>query len=439
MLNAITTRIAGGISKELIDLAPLPLHDVRQLTSLAVGGEEVPEQLGPALLELTGGVPLVVEALGHQLADRGAPHTVAEALARCEVPPAVRAFVLERTGRLERDARVTVAALAVLGAPASESVVRTVAGLTRQRAATALGDVMRCGLIEHDERQDRYAFRYALAGRAVYEELGAPERQRLHWRAARTLDSAGASRPFAQIARHFQQAGHRRKGAQYLELAADAAAAAADHRAAAGFLQQALSTPALSRSATIRMALKLGDAALFGRAPGTGIPVLERVLADRSLPAALRGELRFWLARLRWQCGDASSLGREMSNAAAELRRRPALAARALVARAAAEPLIEGAGDDPLGWLDHARELAARQDDPPLTIFVQTGKAYVLLYREIRLDGGRSRSCPGAPPPPSRSFSLCAPAWRLPKPRRGWGISAGPRRFSRTPSESARA
>jgi ATP/maltotriose-dependent transcriptional regulator MalT len=239
-------------------------------------------------------------------------------------------------------------------------------------------EALRAGLLE-EKRTDRYGLRHALATQAVYEDIPAPERRRLHLRAALALESEPAPRPLVQLAHHFKEANRPRQWCRYAEAAADAAVAAGDDRTAARLLEEALATAELSRTARVRMSKKLGVAALYSVSPGRAVELLRRALEEESLPAGTRGELRFCLARLRCHTGDGDSWASEMARAVHELRRRPELAARAMI-NLALPMLRQAEPGEHLAWLGRARSAAARSDDPVATIAVLAQRAAILLF-----------------------------------------------------------
>lgn len=382
-LRTLRSRAPESAETARIELAPLGPAGVRELAS-AIVGADVPERFATSLHEWTAGIPVAVEEALALLRARGDLDLAenrwpSEGLERLAVPPAVGNPILERMRSLSRDAALIVRAAAVIQGPAGEDLIRTVAGLAPLRGAKGLSEAVSAALLEGDE-QTLYGFRHALIARAVYEQISGPERRRLHLRTARALEALPQPRPFAQLAHHFQQAGRPGKWLANAEAAADAASSTGDDRTAAAILEQALSTPRLARAPARRMALSLGSAALFGRTPRTAIPILESTLADRSLPTGLRGEIRLSLARLLQLVADGAASEREMVRASDELRRRPALAARAMAGLAAPGPTNGDAGRQG-AWLARALEAAERQDEPAIKTEVLATRAAFLLMR----------------------------------------------------------
>jgi DNA-binding CsgD family transcriptional regulator len=144
------------------------------------------------------------------------------------------------------------------------------------------------------------------------------------------------------------------------------------------------------------MAVKLGAAAVFSDHPETAIALLKPILEDEPMPVGVRGELRFRLARLRYNVGDDANWHDQMVQAVTELRRRPELAARVMV-NIAWPVLTEGSVEDDLAWLPRAARAAALSDDPVTRTAVDAQRASILLsvgdpegwraLEQIRLEG----------------------------------------------------
>jgi DNA-binding CsgD family transcriptional regulator/tetratricopeptide (TPR) repeat protein len=383
VLRTLRARPAERAATAKVDLAPLAPTEVRLLAS-AILEVDVPEEFATSLQEWTAGIPLAVEEILSLLGTRGyldlaGREPPSKRLPRLAVPSAVGNPILERMRPLSCDAKLIIRAAAVIERPVGDHLMRKVAGLSPLRGAKGLSEALSAGLLESKD-EALSGFRHGLAARTVYEQIPAPERRRLHLRAARALEAAPQPRPLAQLAHHFKQAGRRTKWLRYTEATADVASSVGDDRAAAELLEEALSAPHLALAPARRMALKLGSAALFGRTPQRAIPFLEAALADSSLPTGLRGEIRLSLARLLSLVAEGLSSKQEMVRASEELRRRPALAARAM-ASFATPGSTNGDEDQQGAWLERALAAAARQDEPTIKTHVLATQAAFLLTR----------------------------------------------------------
>jgi len=371
-----------GMLTATLELSPLGLEGVRRLVCAILERDDVSAEFASYLHEQTGGIPFAVEEVLRLLRDRdqlnlAEPGQTPEDLDQVGVPPAVRQAIRERMEPLTGDAwRITQAA-AVLGLPANEHLIASVAGLAPVRAARGLTTALSSALLE-EKPEASYGFRHALAAQAVYDEIPAPERRRLHLRAAEALEAGPEPRPLAFLAHHFEEADRPARWARYAEAAAEAASCVGDHRAAARLLEHALCAPRLARAARIRIAVRLSAAALYSDSPENVIELLQRILDGEPMTVGDRGELRYWICRLRCQTGDAGPWREQMERAVGELGRRGDLAARAMVNLA--WPVYgEAHLEHHLGWLQRAVQAAAQIDDPAVKTAVLSQRASILL------------------------------------------------------------
>ncbi|HWC27060.1 MAG TPA: AAA family ATPase [Solirubrobacteraceae bacterium] len=379
-LPALAAALPAHVRRATIDVPPLSVEEVGRLCCALLATSGVSQELAQHLHEQTAGIPFAVEEVVRlhrgQLELVDGWRTVEE-LDRLGVPPAVRQSLRERMAPLPSDAWLVIRAVAVLGAPAGEELVGKVSGITSVRTIKALGRALSVAVLE--ERADGlYGFLHALAAQAVYDEIPGPERRWLHRRAAEALQAGPEPLPLAQLAHHFREAGRARLAAQYAEAAADAASSIGDDRAAARLLEQALCAGDLPRASKLRIAAKLGWAAVFSATPARALELLERVAGEEPMAPEARGELRYRIARLRYQTGDTGPWREQMAEAIAHLQRRPSLAAQAMVTLAS--PVVgQGPVEDDLAWLDRAVEAAARSGDAAVRAGVAGQRAVILL------------------------------------------------------------
>ncbi len=382
-----SSRLLGftGLRKDMltatVELCPLGVEDVRSLTCAILGTDSVSDECASRLYDRTAGIPFALEEVLRLLQDRGALNSdrwqTPPGLDEIGVPPAVHEWIRERMEPFTEDALLMIRAAAVLAVAAGEELLGSVAGLSPGRAAGGLTEALGSGLVV-EQAGGSYELRHALAAQAVYDGILGPERRRLHLRAAHALEHRPEPRALALLAHHFREGDRPRKWARYAEEAADMASSLGDDRAAARLLEQALDAPGLGRAGRIRMAVKLGPASVYSDDPETAIGLLQRILDDEPMPVGLRGELRFCLARLRFNAGDDASWHDQMVQAVAELRHRPELAARAMV-NLAWPVLREGGVADDLAWLSKAARAAALSADPVTETAVYAQRASILL------------------------------------------------------------
>lgn len=379
-VQAVASRVREETLNLTIELSGLAVKDVGRLVGALLEAEAVSEDAASDLHRWTAGNPLALEEVIGMLRERGQlvlnEGRLTSAPLRVEVPPTIREAVRERLERLDRDGRVITHAAAVLATSVPEDLLRQVAGLPRARGTKALASAVSSGLLE-PEPDGRFWFGHVLAAEAVQAEIPALERRRLHLRAARSLESCPGVRPLARLAHHHREAKRPSDWARYAEAAADAATSMGNDREAARLLLEALCAPGAQRARRVRMAIKLGVAALYSVSPQAAIGILQRTLAEENMPRGVRGELRCSLARLQSHAGDGS-WREEMVRAVTELGRRPALAAPAM-ATLAWPTMAEGELKDDIGWLRRASETAARARDPRVKRAVDGQRAAILL------------------------------------------------------------
>lgn len=366
-------------------LAPLSPPQVGVLAASILGLAEVPAPFATELHERTMGLPFAVEEMLRLLrqsrfdsvgADRVAAGRTLDALG---VPVLMRDSVLQRLAGLSADAQSVSAAAAVLDIPADEDLLAVMCALPSRRVASALSEAL-CGALLWPGEGGRYQFRHALARQAVYESLPGPRRRALHARAAFALAevAGGAPPPYGQLAHHHRQAGQIVAWVRCAQAAAEAAAAAGDDAAATQFLRSALDAPDLPAGTRVRLAVKLGKAALVGLSYAEVVAVLRPILAGEQIPPGIRGELRLDLGLMLFnQANDVQGGLAEIEQAATELRRRPALAARAYCALAL--PAGTAHVSSHLRWLTQADRLARRVRDPEMRLAVAGNQATTLL------------------------------------------------------------
>ncbi len=378
-LVGLAARVPAEAFKATIGLSPLGVEDVRSLICAILDTDEVSAEMARHLHERTGGIPFALEEVVRMLRDRGQLDDERRVGygQQVDVPPAIRHSMSERMESFTADARLITRAAAVLAVPARERLLARVAGLPPARGMRGVTRALSSALLQ-ENADGSYGFRHALAAQAVYDETPAPERRRLHQRAGEALELAPLPRPYTQLAHHFKHADLPRRWARYAEAAAQAASSVGDARAAARLLEQALSAPGLSRAATVRMAIKLALAAPYSDCPDSAIDLLQRILEEEQMAVGVRGELRFSVSYLRYCIGDGGRWYEEMVRAVGELRRRPVLAARAMV-QLAWPVLSEGDVEDDLAWLPRAVAVAERIDDPVTKTGIYAQRAAILL------------------------------------------------------------
>ncbi len=406
--SGVLWRLLRRATGSPIALAPLTPDGVRALAAGLLGAQAVSRELAAGLHAWTGGIPGVVGEVVEQLrdaADQDAPaRGASSAPERLPVPALLREQQAARLDALSEEARLVACAAAAAGSPAEESFLCNVAGLRTRAGAAALLEALDAGVLQ-EWGNGAYGFRHPLAARAAYETIGGPRRRRLHERAAHALESDGRAGTLPEVAHHLKEAGAA-NWPRVAEAAAAEASAAGDVRLAVRLLEDALSSAELSRAARIRMVLALGDAALYCNSSAGAIGILQRTLDEETLPAGVRGEVRFSLSRLLGHAGASAASRTEAVLAVGELRRRPALGVRAMVNLAQPWSHRNGHPDDHRAWLDRAVQTAGRQTDRVARIAVCSQRAAILLSQGDSAGWAAVRDIPAAGALPEEKLQL---------------------------------
>ncbi len=177
-----------------VDLGPLPDRDVRQLVRV----------LHPAPLRESDVHAVVERAEGN--AFFAEELVAATSSGDGAVPRDLVGLLLVRLDQLDDTARQVVRVASVAGRGTTHEVLAAVAGLD----GAALEQAVRAAVEHHvlvPVGPDSYAFRHALLGEAVYDDLLPGERVRLHAAYVKALAGGDTTGAAAELARH-ARAGH---------------------------------------------------------------------------------------------------------------------------------------------------------------------------------------------------------------------------------------
>jgi len=215
-------------------LQGLSEQDVETLMSGAVDGtlDAKRRSLARAVHEETQGNPFFVGEILRHVAEAG--HQPASGdidLAQLGIPDGVREVVSRRLMRLSEDATRVLTVAAVAGPMVTLPLLERVpdAGVTPDALLDALDECVRARVLVESERlRGRYAFAHALVRQAVYADLTAARRGRLHRQVGEALEALYAGEPeehLHELAHHFAQAsaGDEDKAIGYLINAGDQA------------------------------------------------------------------------------------------------------------------------------------------------------------------------------------------------------------------------
>ncbi|MEV4612867.1 AAA family ATPase [Kitasatospora sp. NPDC049258] len=338
-----------GVGGGELTLAPLDEEQVAQ----ASGGRPAP--VVAELHRWSGGAPYLLVQLLDRLDGVSGERPVEQAARRAA------ATLVHPVETDSAEARALVTACAVVGRPADQELLATVAGLAPGAAGAALLEALGSGrLVEGPDC--RYGLPYPLVQEAVHLAVPGPERRRAHLAAAQAL-LAVEPVAAAELARHLRAAGDLTGWREEAEAAVEQAVAAGDFAAATELLHQLLAEPSLPPEHRSRAALSLARVSVNTLDHQQVLGVLRRIVTTADLAVVTRGEVRLSLGLLLLnQEGDTEAGFRELERCVAELRERPDLAARAMGALAA--PILAVHATQQARWLDRAERAARLSGDP---------------------------------------------------------------------------
>ncbi|HEY2041848.1 MAG TPA: AAA family ATPase [Jatrophihabitans sp.] len=197
--HPLRTAVAGwsrlpGVQR--MQLAPLGTEDVRALVA------SINPQLSPAavdrIIARSDGNAFYTEELLAACEQRGADQS------DTSVPPALADLLLVRLDSLSSQARDAVRLAAVAGRRVPHEVLAVVSTLSAADLDDALREAVDAHILE-PVGQTRYAFRHALLGEAIYDDLLPGERVRMHGAYTAALAQHAIAGTAAELARHARE------------------------------------------------------------------------------------------------------------------------------------------------------------------------------------------------------------------------------------------
>jgi DNA-binding CsgD family transcriptional regulator len=252
-LSATLAALHREVQQRRFVLQGLSVDEVRQMCS-SIWGDEVSRRYARAVHTRTEGNPLFVQEVLRYLVD-GTPNDVttgpsaAVKLVEASFPDGLREVVSVRLGRLSPVAREVLAAAAVAGVVRHDVLQMICPMEDGQQLHEALHEAVRAGVLQ--ERAEpgtiEYRFAHSLFRQALYEELSAVHRSRLHVLVANAVEALHAHHledHAAELAGHLAFALDREgvtRGITYLRTAARQALEMYAFAEAAHLFDQALS------------------------------------------------------------------------------------------------------------------------------------------------------------------------------------------------------
>jgi hypothetical protein len=223
---AVKERIGTRVPdrSRILQLQPLPDDDSAHLIDTLLKNVEVPDALRATILQKTGGNPLFVEEVVRALADRvdldagrlrGQDPFV--------IPDSLQALLTARIDNLDRAARQLLQFASVIGRTFSASLLQRISA-EREQLGDVLATLERAGIIEETQRipKHRYGFRHELMRDVVYRSILRRDRRRFHRQVAVTLEALTPNRhedSAYQLAHHYREAGDLEKALPYSVVA----------------------------------------------------------------------------------------------------------------------------------------------------------------------------------------------------------------------------
>lgn len=211
---------------ERVQIEPLTDADVRLLIYLIHKDTTISEASIAEIVDRAEGNAFFVEELiGATWATGG------------HVPAELADVLLVRLDRLDDRAREVVRVASVAGRHVSHELLAAVTGLDATDLEAALRSAVESNVLTRSGGTS-YAFRHALLGEAVYDDLLPGERTRLHTAFSRALQSGAAAGTAAELALHARRAGDRLTAVRAgIEAGNQAFAVGGPHEAAVQFLE----------------------------------------------------------------------------------------------------------------------------------------------------------------------------------------------------------
>jgi tetratricopeptide (TPR) repeat protein len=260
-----------------LTLRPLSEAESNELVDRLLGRPDLPPSLRANMLDKSGGNPFFIEEVVRALIDSGALvseedeagvrvwRATTEA-ADFSIPDNLQSLLAARLDRLEEATRGTLQIASVIGRSFHHRVLEAVdeGGSELDRH---LGTLMRMDLIRESARlpEIEYAFRNPLTQEAVYKTILLRRRRAFHQRVADAMESIYVNRLeslFGMLAHHFALAGEVEKAIEYLRKSATQAFGLFAYEEAIQNLRGALGliAPEALPETRVRLLEELGDA-----------------------------------------------------------------------------------------------------------------------------------------------------------------------------------
>jgi predicted ATPase len=200
--------------------------DTSRLLHLTMGDAPA-DELAAAIHADTQGNPLFAKEIGRLLAAEGHSDGAPGGI---PIPQGVLEVIGQRLARQSESCRNLLALASVVGREFDPDVIGSLAEVDEDALFAALDEAAAAGLVGAvPEASGRLRFAHILIRDALYEDLPAPRRMRLHRAVAEALEALYAGNPephLTELAQHYREAGlaAAHKAIEYAQRAGDRAA-----------------------------------------------------------------------------------------------------------------------------------------------------------------------------------------------------------------------
>jgi tetratricopeptide (TPR) repeat protein/class 3 adenylate cyclase len=385
------------LPRTLIHLAPLGPEDSARMVALLLGVDGLPDELGSALHDRSGGNPFFLEELCHSMREAGLLNvedgraSLSGTPGELHLPSTIQGVIRTRLDRLTPPTREVVRSAGVLGREFTFGLLEAL-GHERYALERALTTLKGAGVIQQTRvvPERVFQFKHALTQEVAYDTLLQHRRQFLHARAGQAMEAYSDGKSEAHAARlayHFSQAEDWGKAVRYGLASARRARDLSEFQDAMATLEDIVGWLSKLPDGAERRELEVATLLQQEEVSETlGLRGRQQEILDRLLPlveACPDPGRRIEVYRRR---GDVYTLLRRFDQA------REALESALSLAQEAGDPAAQGSvlrslgltgwhqgqADDALGHIEEALRLDRERDDQDAIIADLTNKSQIL-------------------------------------------------------------
>lgn len=215
---------------DLLRVDVLAEADAADFICSMLGVRELPPGLLPRLMAETGGNPLFIESIMHNLVEEDLLRYDGERwqidIAGLALPANIQEAAQRRLSRLDAQTLTVLQWVAVMGQWLDMDVLMAVCGFSPEVAVGLVNRAVQQHVLAASDQAGQYAYRFSNAQmqQAVYDTLMPEQRRQCHQRVGETLRRLYDESDVAEwLAWHFERAGDAPLALRYLRLAGDKA------------------------------------------------------------------------------------------------------------------------------------------------------------------------------------------------------------------------